>query len=206
MGTIGLFLSGATLFLNSLMLLGKANGKSVAVFNLFIGTLQVVTPFYLILVSDQSSLSIFNYGVTYLFGFTFLYFGVITLKGYDGNGLGWFSLWISIITIVYAIVAITRSQDVLGMLTWIHWSFLWLLFFLTMTMKKAIDNFVGMVAQIQSWLTLTIPSLFSMLGIMEITWIRNLLIGALILSIFIFIGSAWTLRKKTAINAGPVHN
>ncbi|MFE8697384.1 AmiS/UreI family transporter [Cytobacillus sp. FJAT-53684] len=206
MGIVGLFLSGATLFLNSLMLLGKANAKSVAVFNLFIGSLQVVTPFYLIVISDQSNWAFFNNGVTFLFGLTFLYVGVTTLMGYEGNGLGWFSLWVAIIALVYAVVAIARSQDILGMLTWIHWSYLWLLFFLTMALKKDIDKYVGKVAQIQSWITLTIPSLFTMLGILDIAWIRNLLIGLLVLSIVYYIGSAWMTRKKYSIEAGPLHN
>jgi hypothetical protein len=36
------------LFLNGLLLLGKADAKGVAVFNLFVGGLQTAIPFYLI--------------------------------------------------------------------------------------------------------------------------------------------------------------
>ncbi|MEH7458113.1 AmiS/UreI family transporter, partial [Bacillus sp. JJ1127] len=40
MGYVGLLLSGAALFLNSLVILGKAEEKSAGVFNLFVGVLQ----------------------------------------------------------------------------------------------------------------------------------------------------------------------
>ena len=45
MGNVGLLLYvGAVLFINGLMLLGKVEPRSAAVFNLFVGGLQVVTP------------------------------------------------------------------------------------------------------------------------------------------------------------------
>src|SRR5690606_27102556 len=124
---------------------------------------QVISAFYLIVISDQSNMALFNNASTFLFGFTFLFVGITTLKGYEGNGLGWYSLWVAIIAAVYAIVAIAKTHDLLSMLLWIHWSFLWLLFYMSMALKKDIDKFVGKVAQIQSWLTLTIPALFTML-------------------------------------------
>ena len=37
MGYVGLLLSGAALFLNSLVILGKVEEKSAGVFNLFVG-------------------------------------------------------------------------------------------------------------------------------------------------------------------------
>lgn len=204
MGTVGLFLSGATLFLNSLMLLGKANAKSVGVFNLFIGALQVIIPLYLIMISDQSNWVLFNNGATFLFGLTFLFVGVINLKGYEGDALGWYSLWVAIIALVYAVVAIARSHDILNMLTWLHWSFLWLLFYLSMAAKKDIGTYVGKVAQIQSWLTLTIPAMFTMLGIANIPWIRTLLIASLLLSIVYYVITAVSFRKSYAAEADAV--
>lgn len=165
MGDAGLLLSGAALFLNSLMLLGRANAKSVAVFNLFIGALQVIVPFYLIAVSDQSNWTIYSLASIFLFGFTYLYVGLTLLKDLDGSGLGWYSLWVAIIALIYAAIAYLHFADLVSTLTWIMWAYLWFLFFLSMGLNKKIDVYIGKVAFVQSWLTLTIPSLLSMTGV-----------------------------------------
>ena len=92
MGYIGLLLSGAALFLNGLMLLGKADEKNVGVFNLFVGAFQVIVPFYLIITSDQSNWILYERTAIFLFGLTYLYVGVTVLKGMQGTGLGYYSL------------------------------------------------------------------------------------------------------------------
>lgn len=76
MDSIGLLLSGAALFLNGLMLLGKANDKNVGVFNLFVGVFQMIAPFYLIIVSDQTNWVLYEKAAIFLFGLTYLYVGV----------------------------------------------------------------------------------------------------------------------------------
>ncbi|MED1864827.1 AmiS/UreI family transporter [Fictibacillus nanhaiensis] len=163
MGAIGLLFSGGALFLNSLMLLGKAEEKSVAFFNILVGLLQVITPIYLIITSDGSNWSMFNNGAVFLFGFTYLYLGVTILKGFDSSGLGWYSLWVSMMAIVYALVFYVQENDVVNALTWVLWAFLWFLFFLSSALKKPYENYIGRVAFVQSWVTLTLPSLFMLL-------------------------------------------
>lgn len=165
MGDAGLLLSGAALFLNSLMLLGRANAKSVAVFNLFIGAMQVIVPFYLIMVSDQSNWTIYSLASIFLFGFTYLYVGLTLLKDLDGSGLGWYSLWVAVIALIYALVAYVHFDDIVSTLTWLMWAYLWFLFFLSMGLNKKIDVYIGKVAFVQSWLTLTFPALLSMTGL-----------------------------------------
>lgn len=51
MGNVGLLFVGAVLFINGMLLLGKVDAKAAAVFNLFVGALQVLTPTYLIFVA-----------------------------------------------------------------------------------------------------------------------------------------------------------
>jgi putative amide transporter protein len=199
MGDVGLLLSGATLFLNSLMLFGKANEKSVGVFNLFIGALQVITPFYLIVVSDQNHWTIFNLACIFLFGFTYLYVGVTTLKGLEGNGLGWYSLWVSIIAIVYAAVSVIHFHDMINALTWVMWAYLWFLFFLSMALNKKIDAYIGKVAFVQSWVTLTIPALLSLTGVWKTDFVSHVWFYVLILSIVYFCISA--IRLKVSLNS-----
>ncbi|MBA2876828.1 AmiS/UreI family transporter [Thermaerobacillus caldiproteolyticus] len=197
MGDVGLFLSGATLFLNSLMLFGKANEKSVGVFNLFVGAFQVIAPFYLIAVSDQHHWTIFNLACIFLFGFTYLYVGVTTLKGLEGNGLGWYSLWVSIIAIVYAVVSVIHFHDIINALIWIMWAYLWFLFFLSMSLNKKIDTYIGKVAFVQSWVTLTIPALLSLTGVWKTDFVSRVWFYVLILSIVYF--CICTIRLKVSL-------
>jgi hypothetical protein len=199
MGDVGLFLSGATLFLNSLMLFGKANEKSVGVFNLFVGAFQVIAPFYLIAVSDQNHWTIFNLACIFLFGFTYLYVGVTTLKGLEGNGLGWYSLWVSIIAIVYAAVSVVHFHDIINALIWVMWAYLWFLFFLSMSLNKKIDAYIGKVAFVQSWVTLTIPALLSLTGVWKTDFVSHVWLYVLVLSIVYFCISA--IRLKVSLNS-----
>jgi uncharacterized membrane protein len=198
MGFVGLFLSGAVLFLNSLMLLGKAEAKSVGIFNLFVGMLQIIFPFYLLVVSDQNNWELYNDASIFLFGLTYLYVGVTLLKGLEGNGLGWFSLWVSIVAVVYTVTSIIHFHDVVNALTWGLWAFLWFLFFLSNTLKKKIDSYIGIVAFVQSWVTLTIPALLYFLGVWNTPIIKQIWTYILVLSIFYFAISLfkWKLSFK----------
>jgi putative amide transporter protein len=174
MGAIGLLFSGAALFLNSLMLLGKAEEKSVAFFNILVGALQVITPIYLIITSDQSNWSMFNNGAVFLFGFTYLYLGATILKGYDSSGLGWYSLWVAMMALVYAVVFYIQENDALNALIWVMWAFLWFLFYLSSALKKPYEAYIGRVAFVQSWVTLTLPSLFMLLDMWQVAKLQQI--------------------------------
>lgn len=198
MGDAGLLLSGAALFLNSLMLLGKANAKSVAVFNLFIGAMQVIVPFYLIIASDQSNWTIYSLASIFLFGFTYLYVGMTLLKDLDGSGLGWYSLWVAVIALIYAFVAYIHFEDIVNTLTWLMWAYLWFLFFLSMGMNKKIDAYIGKVAMVQSWLTLTFPALLSMTGLWKSDQVAQAWIYFSIAAFVYFAFITFKLKKATA--------
>jgi hypothetical protein len=194
MGSVGLLFSGATLFLNSLFLMGKADGKSIAIFNLLIGTLQVVTPFYLIVTSDQGTWSLYNNAPIFIFGLTYLYLGIVLLTNINGNGLGWYSLWVAIVGLVYAVVYFVHSHDYVNTLTWIMWAFLWFLFFLSMALEWKIEMFIGRIAFVQSWVTLTIPALLSLTGVWNLPVVNQIWIWVSLASIVYFI--IWTFQYK----------
>lgn len=194
MSFVGLFLSGAVLFLNSLMLLGKADAKSVGIFNIFVGTLQMVIPFYLIVNSNQDNWDLYNNAAIFLFGLTYLYVGVTLLIGLEGNGLGWFSLWVAIVAIVYTFTSIFHFHDAVNALTWGMWAFLWFLFFLANTLKKKIDYYIGFVAFIQSWVTLTIPALLYFLGVWNTPSLYQIWFYVLILSILCLVAGLFKLK------------
>ncbi len=164
MGTVGLMYVGAVLFINSLMLLGRIDGKSAGVFNLFIGAMQVITPFYLIFTSAGDAWAIFNASGTFLFGLTYLYVGITNLKGLDGSGFGWYSLWVAIMAVGYGTISFVQFQDIKFGIIWFMWAFLWTLFFLLLGLKKDIGIFTGWVTMIQAWLTATIPAFLILIG------------------------------------------
>ncbi|MCL6573823.1 MAG: AmiS/UreI family transporter [Bacillus sp. (in: Bacteria)] len=194
MGFVGLFLSGAVLFLNSLMSLGKAEAKSVGIFNIFVGAIQIIIPFYLMVTSDQSNWELYNVASIFLFGLTYLYVGITILKGLDGTGLGWFCLWVAIVAVFYTITSIIHFHDVVGALTWGMWVFLWFLFFLSNALKKEINYYIGIVAFVQSWVTLTIPALLYFLGVWNTPLVSQIWIYVLVLSISYFVVSFFKLK------------
>ncbi|MCG3017776.1 hypothetical protein KZ288_29020, partial [Escherichia coli] len=74
----------------------------------------------------------------FLFGLTYLYVGVTVIKGMEGTGLGYYSLWVSILALVYMTIAFTRYGDVVNGLTWLLWAFLWFLFYFINTQERDI--------------------------------------------------------------------
>ncbi|PFM65415.1 acetamide transporter [Bacillus cereus] len=186
MGYVGLLLSGAALFLNSLVILGKAEMKSAGVFNLFVGALQIIIPFYLIMISDQSNWTVYSYAATFLFGLTYLYVGVTFITGVSSTGLGWFCLWVAIIALFYMVVSFVQFQDVLNALTWFMWALLWYLFFVLNVQKKNINQYLGRIAFVQSWVTLTLPSLFYFMGIWGESVVYEISVYVSVVSILYF--------------------
>ncbi|AFU16103.1 MULTISPECIES: AmiS/UreI family transporter [Bacillus] len=186
MGYVGLLLSGAALFLNSLVILGKAEMKSAGVFNLFVGALQIIIPFYLIMISDQSNWTVYSYAATFLFGLTYLYVGVTFIKGMDSSGLGWFCIWVAIIALFYMVVSFVQFNDVVNALTWFMWALLWYLFFVLNTQKKNINQYLGRIAFVQSWVTLTLPSLFYFMGVWGEGFVYELWVYVSVISILYF--------------------
>ncbi|HDR6952952.1 MULTISPECIES: AmiS/UreI family transporter [Bacillus cereus group] len=196
MGYVGLLLSGAALFLNSLVILGKAEMKSAGVFNLFVGALQIIIPFYLIMISDQSNWTVYSYAATFLFGLTYLYVGVTFIKGIDSSGLGWFCIWVAIIALFYMVVSFVQFHDVVNALTWFMWALLWYLFFVLNTQKKNINQYLGRIAFVQSWVTLTLPSLFYFMGVWGEGFVYELWVYVSVISILYFCYCIYKYRVR----------
>lgn len=196
MGYVGLLLSGAALFLNSLVILGKAEMKSAGVFNLFVGALQIIIPFYLIMISNQSNWTVYSYAATFLFGLTYLYVGVTFIKGMDSSGLGWFCIWVAIIALFYMVVSFVQFHDVVNALTWFMWALLWYLFFVLNTQKKNINQYLGRIAFVQSWVTLTLPSLFYFMGVWGEGFVYELWVYVSVISILYFCYCIYKYRVR----------
>jgi len=128
MGNVGLLLVGAVLFVNGLSSLGLVSGRSAAPLNLFVGAAQVVLPTLILVQAGGDSTLIAATWPSYLFGFTYLWFGLINLAGFEPQGFGWFSLFVAGVAVYEAVIAWT--SDPVFAVIWLTWAIMWTLFFL----------------------------------------------------------------------------
>jgi putative amide transporter protein len=165
MGAVGLFYVGAVLFLNGVMILGKVDAKAAAVFNLFVGTLQVLTPTFLIFTARGDADIILNASGIYLFGFTYLYVGVTLLAGLDSTGVGWFSLFVAAAAVAYSFANFRVLNDKPFGVIWLYWAFLWFLFFLLLGLKlDGLTAYTGWVTAIEGIVTAAVPAFLILAG------------------------------------------
>lgn len=136
MANVGLLFVGAVLFMNGLLLLQKVDPKSAAVFNLFVGALQVLTPTYLIFTAGGDQDKILAASGIYLFGFTYLYVGIVILANIDNICVGWYSLFVAIVALGYSFANFHLLKDYPFGVIWLYWAFLWGLFFLLLGLRK----------------------------------------------------------------------
>ncbi|MCL6561493.1 MAG: AmiS/UreI family transporter [Firmicutes bacterium] len=165
MGNVGLLFVGAVLFVNAMMLLGKASPRSAAIFNFFVGFLQVITPLYIIFTAHGDPWTIFSAGGIFLFGFTYLYVGFVNWTGAPADGLGWYCLFVAAIAIGYSLVNFLHFGDLKFGLIWFEWAYLWFLFFLLLGLGKTLAVYAGWVTLIQAWLTGAVPAFLELVGL-----------------------------------------
>jgi len=160
-----LFFVGAVLFLNGVMILGRIDQKAAAIFNLFVGLLQVVTPTFLIFTSGGDPNVILSASGLYLFGFTYLYVGITLLANFDTNGVGWFSLFVAVSALAYSFANFHLLNDNPFGVIWLYWAFLWFLFFLTLGLKMdSLTRYTGWITAIEGVVTAWIPGFLILSG------------------------------------------
>ncbi len=197
MGNVGLLYVGAILFLNGTMLLGWIDGKSAGPLNLFVGVLQIVTPTYLIFTAAGDENAILGASGIYLFGFTYLYVAMNLFFDLDGTGLGFFSAFVAGCAIVFAGLNFWRDgfgDNGFGVI-WLHWAFLWALFFVLLGLgKEGIGRYTGAVAAIQGIVTGAIPAFLLLTG----RWSDNADTAAVILAVggVIAFGALWPALRE----------
>ena len=166
MGALGLLFVGAVLLVNGLTLLGTVELSSAAPINLMVGTLLVVVVLYLALPATPDDLSpAFTAAGFLLFGFVYLYVGIVNLTGHPASGIGWYSAWAAGISLVIALVTFVRDGDVkLGTL-WLLWSLLFSMFFVVLGLGLTRFTVVtGWITVVESVITATVPGLLLLLG------------------------------------------
>jgi hypothetical protein len=164
MSSVGLLFVGAVLFMNGLLFLGKADPKGVAVFNLFVGGLQTAIPFYLIATAHTPN-DILSAAGIFLFGFTYLYVGIVNLAGFKADGIGWYSLWVAALATGFGLTTILRFHDTPSGLLWLQWAVLWGLFWVVLALGVTrLTAPAGWLTLILSMTTCTIPGFLLLLG------------------------------------------
>ena len=165
MGSVGLLHVAAVLVINGLMLLGVIPGKSAAIMNFFVGVMQVVFPTIILIQANGDPNAILGASGLYLFGFTYLYIGFNRYFDLPGEGLGWFSLFVAVVAVVFGILQFTQVNDPLFGVIWLLWAVLWTLFFLILARgKDSLRVFTGWLTIILAHITGTIPALLLLTG------------------------------------------
>ena len=196
MGSVGLLYVGAVLFLNGCMLLGWVDTRAAVPLNIFVGILQVITPTYLIFTADGNNTQILAASGLYLFGFTYLYVAFNLWNDLDGTGLGYFSLFVAICAVVYAVISF-RDKDYAFGVIWIYWSFLWLLFFFLLGRgQESLGRYTGAVAAVQGWVTGAIPAFLLLTGGWKELASKNLAIGLAVFGVVVFVALSVLVKPE----------
>ncbi|WP_254666312.1 AmiS/UreI family transporter [Humibacillus sp. DSM 29435] len=162
---VGLLFVGAVLIVNGVMLAGRMSALAAAPLNFFVGTLQVVTPTFLIMTAAGDREVIAAASGLYLFGFTYLWVGINAVTGWPGQGLGWFSLFVAVAALGYA-ASVWAGGGRVFVVIWLAWSVLWFLFFLTLALERDdLTRFTGAVAVIEGVLTAAVPAGLALSGL-----------------------------------------
>jgi len=194
MASVGLLYVGAVLFINGLMLIGVIPGKSAAILNFFVGGMQVVFPTIIIAQSGGDPSIIFGAAGLYLFGFTYLYVGILQWTGISGEGLGWFSLFVAISATVIGLAQFGLVNDPVFGVIWLLWAVLWLMFFLVLGLGKVrATKATGWFTIFLSFLTGTVPALLLLLGYFESTVLAAAVVAVVGI---VSLGIAWALGRR----------
>ena len=186
MGSVGLLYVGAVLFLNGCMLLGWVDTRAAVPLNIFVGILQVITPTYLIFTADGNTTQILAASGLYLFGFTYLFVAMNLWNDLDGTGLGYFSLFVAICAVAYAVISF-RDKDYAFGVIWLYWSFLWLLFFFLLGRgRDSLGRYTGAVAVVQGWVTGAIPAFLLLTEGWQEFASKDLAIGLAVFGVVVF--------------------
>lgn len=165
MGALGLLFVGSVLLVNGLALLGRVDAAAAAPINLFVGALLVVVVLYLALPATDDLTPVFSAAGFLLFGFVYLYVGILNLTGHSATGVGWYCAWAAGVSLVIALVTFVRDGDVkLGVL-WLLWSLLFAMFFVVLGLGlKRFTVVTGWITVVESVITATVPGLLLLLG------------------------------------------
>ena len=163
MGALGLLFVGAVLFVNGLALLGRVEPRAAAPINLFVGALLVVVVLYLALPAGEDLTPVFTAAGFLLFGFVYLYVGIVNLTGHAATGVGWYCAWAAVVSLLIALVTFVRDDVKFGVL-WLLWALLFTMFFLVLGLGLGpLTTVTGWITVVEAIITATVPGLLLLL-------------------------------------------
>jgi hypothetical protein len=161
--SIGLLLVGVVLLVNGLVILAVVPARSAALLNVFVGALQVVFPTIVLVLHEGEATILAGTWPTYLFGITYLYYGLGIYLRLEPQGLGWFSAFVAVIATFNAVASV--AADPVFAVIWATWAVMWSLFFALMALGRTrLERFAGWFLVLLGPATCTVPALFQLRG------------------------------------------
>lgn len=202
MSALGLLFVGSVLYVNGMALLGRVDPPAAAPINLFVGALLVVVVLSLALPAAEDATPVFTAAGFLLFGFVYLYVGIVSLTGHAATGVGWYCAWAAGVSLVIALVTFSRDDVKFGTL-WLLWTLLFTMFFLVLGLGLTRFTVVtGWITVVEAVITATIPGMLLVLD----AWadIPDLLVAAVAAAavvLFVVIGGRTARRDTGATRA-----
>ena len=159
MGMLGFTLTfvGAVLLINGMGGLKRIDERSMAVFNLMVGSLFLFAAL-LSLVRAETAQDFHGVVAILLFAFTYLYIAVSLWFDLDMRGVGWYCFFVALTTIHYAVLSYQGDDYRLGAM-WLIWGGLWYLFYLSWVPGKNLGKLLSYATIATGILTGWIPGL-----------------------------------------------
>jgi hypothetical protein len=140
----------------------------------------------------------------YLFAFTYLYVGIGNLASIEPQGLGWFSLFVSVAAVVYALLSFELSNDAVFGVIWMSWAVLWFLFFLVLGLNRQhLTAFTGWITILFSFSTCTIPAFLILTGSYRSSAGIAIVVGIILFLLSVtakIVSSRWTLKTTMKLS------
>jgi hypothetical protein len=150
---------GGVLFINGLSMLGKIAPKEAAVMNVLTGGLSLFVSLHELGRSDPASIRAGAFGL--LFSFTCLWVAYVNLTAQDGQGQGWFSLFVAATATLVTVHQMALAHGIASYRLagcWAAWTVLWLCFFVIGALRrKSWNRPVAWLTIVQSVLTAWLP-------------------------------------------------
>jgi putative amide transporter protein len=202
MSYICLILSGAALLINGLGLLGRIPARDSGVFNIVIGTFQLLLAVLLAAAAGGNTELLLGAAGIVLFGITYLYVGLNAVLNLESAGVGWFCALVALLAVFYS--AANIAQDPFLSVLWLSWAVLWSLFFLVLAGgKSSLPAFTGWAAVLTGQITTTAPALLGLSGAWPAGWFPAGITAVVIAGLFT---AALVISKSGGSQnpAGPV--
>lgn len=133
---MGLLFVGAVLIVNGLWLLGKGSDRDTSILNFFVGALTFLIAMWWAFGGEASEGTAFNAAGTLLFAFTYLWVGSNAYLGQeDQRSLGWYCIFVTVITIPTGWLVFLTGDLGLAALWWI-WGVLWATFWILLALER----------------------------------------------------------------------